>query len=511
MTDPVLLRADSLMECCADSALVLLENIEYPQEMKRSERALYGLLLTKARDKCLVEHVGDSLILATVNYYEKYNDDNKKAEAYFYLGSVYRDMGMTLNEIEAFQKALQAKGDKEDRMTALICNNLSALYTGQDCFDDALSMAKKAYTVSLKLDNQSDIIHFTRNLGVAYQTIEKQDSSLICYKYALDRVYATHENELEGLLCSDIGEIYAQKNLIDSAFYYFSKSMRLLPTEDVSFFTLYSMGKIYHQLGQLDSAKIHLIPCLDADDIYVRASSRLALTDIEKKTGNLKEYLRYNEEYLAINDTIDANSRRKDTKTLIDKNILKELMAQRSYSILKSIQPFVVFLLITLFIILIITIRLSLKKRKLNKKEESKQLTPPSLLVDNKRIMVQISRDSERFAKCICALKDAFNDTIFVDLQRNPKKKIALRQENREALKKNTTSAFSEIIHDLSISFPKLHDDDLYCCILYLLNFESRTIESIMGVENVTLRGRRSRIRKNIAPEVYTYIFEKKQ
>lgn len=45
----LLLQADSIMNVRPDSALALLNLIQFPQEMKTADRALYSLLFTQSR------------------------------------------------------------------------------------------------------------------------------------------------------------------------------------------------------------------------------------------------------------------------------------------------------------------------------------------------------------------------------------------------------------------------------------------------------------------------------
>ncbi|MDL2299895.1 tetratricopeptide repeat protein, partial [Bacteroides sp. OttesenSCG-928-E20] len=142
VTDPVLLSADSLMECCADSALALLEGIEYPQEMKRSERALYGLLLTKARDKCLVEHTSDSIMKLVVAYYQQHGNTYQKMESLYYLASVYRDLGDAPRALDYFGRAADASKDQtEYRLLGLIYSQMGTLFFYQNLHEEGV----KAY------------------------------------------------------------------------------------------------------------------------------------------------------------------------------------------------------------------------------------------------------------------------------------------------------------------------------------------------------------------------------
>ena len=91
--NPLLLCADSLMEVSPDSALSILESISSPQKLSRADRALYALLLTQARHKNYVPLDDDSLIKAAVDYYGDRDKSLRAAQAHYYWGATYRDMG----------------------------------------------------------------------------------------------------------------------------------------------------------------------------------------------------------------------------------------------------------------------------------------------------------------------------------------------------------------------------------------------------------------------------------
>lgn len=57
-------------------------------------RMYHALLKIKAKDKLYIPHESDSLIKSIVQYYEGYGTPDQLMEAYYYLGSAYRDMEM---------------------------------------------------------------------------------------------------------------------------------------------------------------------------------------------------------------------------------------------------------------------------------------------------------------------------------------------------------------------------------------------------------------------------------
>ena len=88
----LLIQADSLMNLQPDSALHALESIPTGRLNTETDRAYHALLLTQARDKNYIRQTDDSLIQVAVRYYDSMGDATMKARAYYYWGSVCRDM-----------------------------------------------------------------------------------------------------------------------------------------------------------------------------------------------------------------------------------------------------------------------------------------------------------------------------------------------------------------------------------------------------------------------------------
>lgn len=109
----VLMQADSLTLCNADSALRLLQEIE--EEMLQAHeptKRYYQLLSVKAQDKAYITHTSDSLILDVLHYYEQGGDVRLLPTAYYYAGRITSDLGDAPQAIGYFHHGLDAMQDK---------------------------------------------------------------------------------------------------------------------------------------------------------------------------------------------------------------------------------------------------------------------------------------------------------------------------------------------------------------------------------------------------------------
>ena len=111
-------QAENLMNTRPDSALYLLQNMADSVSTLPEEAQMYYHLLTiQAKDKQYIVHTSDSLINRIVEFYETHNDNDKLMMAYYYQGSVYRDMNDAPRALKAFQKVLNVETPKNDLQT----------------------------------------------------------------------------------------------------------------------------------------------------------------------------------------------------------------------------------------------------------------------------------------------------------------------------------------------------------------------------------------------------------
>ncbi len=74
--------------------------------LSEAQRHYYDFMRIKASDKMYVRHTSDSLVLSVIDYYSGHGGDTLYAEALYYGGRVYSDMGDYPMSLRYFQSAL---------------------------------------------------------------------------------------------------------------------------------------------------------------------------------------------------------------------------------------------------------------------------------------------------------------------------------------------------------------------------------------------------------------------
>ena len=139
-------RAESCMDEYPDSALQLLTAYADSIGTQPEETQMYHRLLTiQAQDKLYMKSESDSLINRIVAFYDETDDKDKQMLAYYYQGSVYRDLNDAPRALKAFQQVLQlGEGYPPCDLFARTYNQMGTLFAYQGLYDESLEANKKA-------------------------------------------------------------------------------------------------------------------------------------------------------------------------------------------------------------------------------------------------------------------------------------------------------------------------------------------------------------------------------
>lgn len=84
--------AESLMECCPDSALKLLQEVDTLRLRSEEEKARYALLRSIAFDKNYIDTTTFDVLQPAIDYYLGNGTPNERLRTYYYQGCIYNNM-----------------------------------------------------------------------------------------------------------------------------------------------------------------------------------------------------------------------------------------------------------------------------------------------------------------------------------------------------------------------------------------------------------------------------------
>lgn len=301
-------QAESCIVTHPDSALSYLSSLETSIKAEPEETRMYYALLTiKAKDKQYITHTSDSLIQIVTRFYEDYGDADKQMEAYYYMGSIYRDMADAPRAIKAFQQAIDAgKGSNRYDILKRIYGQIGTLFAYQGLYEDALLAYKDSYRCYQKGKDEEGVAFALRNIARAYDSTNRQDSAICYYEKACRKAVDLEDKSAENDILGEFGCFCIRLNKFDLAKDILLKNSSLEKKANA----LWGLGRIYQNASQEDSAKYYFHEALQYDNIYVKKSVYQALSKMNFLKGNYPVALDY-----AYKSQEQADSIKEITKT----------------------------------------------------------------------------------------------------------------------------------------------------------------------------------------------------
>ncbi|MDL2212621.1 tetratricopeptide repeat protein [Bacteroides sp. OttesenSCG-928-N06] len=499
VTDPVLLRADSLMECCADSALALLEDMEYPQEMKRNERAFYGLLLTKARDKCLVEHTSDSIMKLVVAYYQQHGSTYQKMESLYYLASVYRDLGDAPRALDYFGRAADASKDQtEYRLLGLIYSQMGTLFFYQNLHEEGVAAYRQSYRYDLLAEDSLISPYSFMKMARIQTFLGNVDSTLYYYKEAVSLAQKVEKYELAKDIQIELADIYLQQGEYKEA----RKYLNIRSAADYL-----NWGDYYFNTNLFDSASFYYQNALEKSNIYIRQRAYFQLYKIEKLRGDDNKSLRYFEQSSLYKDSITQITNTEGVKRVeslynyqhIQKHNSQLLQERQQNKMISIISVFVVILLGLIISILFAHFR--------RKKQEWKGQTRRTQYFQLQEIE-QKDEKIEDLKKQIVLLQhkkeqekvDIFLQSticqLIVDNASDPDFKM--NKERWAELQNQIDETYNQFTERLRIHYCRISEKEIQVCLLLKTGIQNKSISRLVHMAHNSVSSLRARLYEKV-------------
>lgn len=534
--DMRLVRADSLMNEHPDSALLILENIDPLHLKNKANHAYYALLLTQARDKNFVVQTDDSLIQTAVRYYDGIKDNKMQAKAYYYWGSVYRDMNQCGEAIKKYLVAITYAKELEDKkLLGVLYNNTGYLYYTQKLDEKADSIYQLTIKLAVETGDSSLWSESLYYQGKLY--IQKGSCCYIEAERNLTKALEisnnlTYKNIKIGIIYS-LSSLYSRMNQTEKAIYYAKEHLSLLEDTVHCYRAFLLLGDAYYKARQYDSAAFYFRRCSPSKSYSTKASAYMRLADIAKNKGNLNESLKMERLYSKYKDSLIMLQQSHD---ILDAEKEMQLIEQQEYY--QSYLSRYAFYFIILFIFILITIyflrkrykdkavqinheRLILEQKQQElyklytqlkeelflKDEEIKKLKDEissQQISKGEKQMLQVELDNlnkKREALAKEALEHsniyAKMERIISDFKRKDESEEKMNNEDWHQLLIETDMRWNGCISSLSAQY-KFTSKEMHLICLFLTDFPFSNLEYITGISRRTLYRIKDKIIKRI-------------
>lgn len=315
---PILSKIDSLCETRPEEAMRLLDSVAQEMEQAREEnaRAKYHLLTIKARDKALIPHTSDSLIKTITDYYDQHGSTYEKIEAYYYYGSVCRDLhdspGAISNYTHALEIAEDAEGDVDTLFVTNVYAQMSDILSKQKNYRQASVYTQKEDSL-LRLIGKSDV-RSIMDVAIWLYHDKKRTEAFPYYEEAVRQMRNSHDFDNNMDLLAEIFSNYAQAGDLYHADIHYALFDSVVTPENRPR-NYYTSKAYYYRCKNIPDSAIHYYEEVYKRDpeLDTKCEAARKLLQLYHLTGNDRKALEYGLIQATLQDTVWENLRLQQT------------------------------------------------------------------------------------------------------------------------------------------------------------------------------------------------------
>ena len=534
---------DSIMQQ-PDSALVLLTAFDDSLNdtvLNPWERNRFNLLLAELLYKNDYAQENRPELLEAVAYYDSiancYPYDQRiaflQARSYYMDGvgcyeqdSIVAACKAYLTALETMEEHFEEKemGEEEIRFMGLAYSRLGDLFFFDDGYVPAIETSKKALGYYTKLDDSSRMANTCRMIGNCFNVIMQNDSAL----YYMDKALTlkSHIDNVQDIL-RESAFIYYDLGEKDSAFSIARRAMNLSIDEEDYLASCYTLGDLFYQEQEYDSAMIFLKQNISKRDFRTEIASVQLLMEVYKAVGDTMQASYYAQHYSQqLEKFMDKSPDRTEIVNLY--RSYQQLRIDKRYSLSfrqhkTRNAAIAVFLVAISAFIVFLSVKRNRKKRLEAENEHSslaEQLRNANeILKEKDNAIGEKNRENDSLKRKLeqidSAPKIPFTDEPICRfiLERVSKgqfkskvnyleyKDFALDKQHLLVLRETIDRHFNHFTNRLAEEYPELTQSDMDYCCLYLLDLTDADISALMQRAYNTVRDRNGKLKKIFGSE----------
>ena len=300
--------ADSLMEEHPDSALRILRQIGSTSDWTEHDRMLLGLLLSQAEDKNKVNRTSDSTMLIVAEYFEHHGSPRWKALAWFELGRISSDIGLSGQAISAYTHAMDTDTLSTDsallstRAKAAIWMGHTLMY--QDLYAQAMPYFEKALALTERCKDRKTNVFSLRDIARCHVAQGNTTDGEARFVEAAHKALARKDTSMYKSVQVELSDLYLSTEDFERMRQCLDASMGLSGGDSSIVFN--QMANYYLATGDTDSAAIFFRRGIHDANPYVSRDATLNLADLMAERGNFREAYQLLDKSISEDDSLTA-------------------------------------------------------------------------------------------------------------------------------------------------------------------------------------------------------------
>ena len=286
-------QAESCMDTHPDSAFHLLSAYEDSiNTLPEEAQMFYHLLTIQAKDKLYITHTDDSLINRIVQFYEEENRPERLMLAYYYQGSVYRDMNDAPRALKAFQQVADMNRNyPPSDLMARTYNQMGTLFAYQGLYNESLEANRQAARQFLLQGKKNRTSYAYRDMARMFDMKEQNDSALFYYHKACNTALEANDSNRYYSIIGELGGLYYFAHKMDTAKALLLTSMYKYPKNLSNVHSM--LGAIYQAENNPDSASYYYKLVLEEGDLHKKSNAYRHLFHLEMIRKNYDKAMTY--------------------------------------------------------------------------------------------------------------------------------------------------------------------------------------------------------------------------
>ncbi len=285
----------------------LAHEIGYPRGEAVASSFIIVVLNNQGRFKEALELCKEALLI-----YKKYGNKRDQCKGYINVGSEWQylsDFQSAADNYLEGKKLAEELGDKH--LQRVVNNNLASVFNSLSQFDKGKNYAKNSLQLARELNDAYSIASSTINLAVSETNLKQLDSSISHFREVYEIGVSLNDTilQLDGWI--GIGDNYKWLNKPDSAFYFYSGSLRTAESKGYREYELYAhLGIVklpFENIGRPAVENSLLKGMLLAKEL----DTKLELRDFYEqgaayyeRIGQIQKALTFRKEFELLNDSI---------------------------------------------------------------------------------------------------------------------------------------------------------------------------------------------------------------
>lgn len=191
--------AEAIIDENADSALSILQKIDTSSLSRESDKAIYNLLITQAKEKNFIAIENDSLITDAAEYFLKTGDRQRAMKALNYQGNIRRERLNDNNKaIISYLQAYHIATELDDKFwIGMTARGIADVYGDSFKGKDDVKYSQIAYTNMKESGRQQYIDYALLDLAEAYHTARDYEKAVKLENDVLDSARVHQDSYLE--------------------------------------------------------------------------------------------------------------------------------------------------------------------------------------------------------------------------------------------------------------------------------------------------------------------------